>query len=182
MGVMSTRWMIRRDLPEVMEVEFRTENYLSTDGLLSLLSNRDHIGRVTEYSEMGKRLVVGFSVHQLFRDHYDLLHLAVHPEWQRKGIGSSMVKYMTDKLMPGRRTYVNIDVRESNLAAQLFLKKLGFQCTNIVPGYYEDEWVPGEPQIEDAYQFVYKMEKKDGDIQRSELPGQSDRIDSASAG
>jgi len=78
--------------------------------------------------------VAGFLVwRRVAEDEYEILNLAVAPEFRRQGIARAL-------LMPLLRLgggQIFLEVRESNRAAQLFYKSLGFQEVSTRVRYYE---------------------------------------------
>jgi ribosomal-protein-alanine N-acetyltransferase len=62
-----------------------------------------------------------------------------------------MVEKLVGKLSYQRRTRVMLEVRETNLAAQLFFRSMGFKAITVLHEFYEDT-------PEDAYlmQFRYR--------------------------
>lgn len=70
--------------------------------------------------------------------------LAVEEQVRRCGVGGMLLDDMLGRLTLVRRTLV-FPVRESNLAAQLWLREYGLECSYISRGYYADD--------EDAYMF-----------------------------
>jgi ribosomal-protein-alanine N-acetyltransferase len=139
------RWMIRRDMPEVMAIERESFEFPWTenDFILSL-RNRNCIGMVVEREER----VVGFMIYELHTSRLHLLSLAVAANCRRQGIGRAMVEKLLCKLSQQRRTSLHLEVRESNLAAQVFFRAHGLRATNIVHDFYDDT-------PEDAYRMVY---------------------------
>lgn len=71
--------------------------------------------------------VVGYMIYELNKNHLDLLNIAVAREWQRRGVGTAMVRKLSLKLNPQRRTHLWTVVRETNLDGQLFLSCRGVQ-------------------------------------------------------
>ena len=55
-----------------------------------------------------------------------------------------MVKKLVSKLSHQRRNRIMLEVRETNLAAQLFFRSLGFRATSVLRDFYDDS-------VEDAY-------------------------------
>ncbi|RLT11063.1 MAG: ribosomal-protein-alanine N-acetyltransferase RimI, partial [Planctomycetota bacterium] len=45
---------------------------------------------------------------------------------------------LVDKLSQQRRQEIVLEVRESNLAAQLFFKKMGFKAVLVLRSHYDD--------------------------------------------
>lgn len=139
------RWMIRRDLPEVMHIENSSFEFpWSEDDLLECLRKCDCISIVIEDNET----IAGFLVYELHKSKLVVINFAVHPAYRRKGIGSQMVRYLTDKLIPPRRRRILLEIRETNLAAQLFFRACGFRAVNVLRNQYDDT-------NEDAYLFSF---------------------------
>lgn len=80
-----------------------------------------------------------------------ILNLVVHPDHQRKGLGSIFVDRVVSRFTISCDSVI-MNVRETNLAAQLFLQKLGFVAERVERGHFEDHWAE-EVDIEDAYCF-----------------------------
>ena len=141
------RWMIRRDMPEVLLTEQQSFEYAWTEeDFLRCLRQRNCIGMVAEQGEK----VVGFMIYELHKSKLHILNFAVHPACRRCGVGSQMVAKLISKLSSHRRTRITLEVRESNLAAQLFFSKQGFRATRVLRAYYEDSG-------EDAYLMEYRF-------------------------
>ena len=149
------RWMIRRDMPEVLQTEQESFEYAWTEeDFLKCLRQRNCIGMVAEHNEK----VVGFMIYELHKAKLHVLNFAVHPGCRRTGVGRQMVAKLVGKLSSHRRTKITLAVRESNLSAQLFFRTQAFQATRVLRGYYEDSG-------EDAYLMHYKISQfaDDGD-------------------
>ncbi len=126
------RWMIRRDLPEILAIEAETflEPWPEQD-ILRTLSHKNCIGMV---AESGDR-IIGFMIHELYKTGLVLLRLAVPPGQQRRSIGRSMMARLEGKLSPWRRTWLRADVPAPALPAQLFFRALGWKAVGILkPG------------------------------------------------
>jgi ribosomal-protein-alanine N-acetyltransferase len=141
------RWMIRRDMPEVLRAEQESFDYAWTeDDFLRCLRQRNCIGMVAEHEDR----VVGFMIYELHKTKLHVLNFAVAPAWRRVGVGTQMVTKLVGKLSSHRRTKITLAVRESNLSAQLFFRSQAFQATRVLRGYYEDSG-------EDAYLMHYRI-------------------------
>jgi ribosomal-protein-alanine N-acetyltransferase len=141
------RWMIRRDMPEVLSIENSSFEFdWSEDDFVRCLRQRNCIGMVAEHDER----VVGFMIYELHRSELHILNFAVHKNFRRFGVGSQMVRKLANKLSSQRRNKILLEVRETNLPAQLFFKGSGFLATNVLRDYYEDT-------TEDAYlmEFIH---------------------------
>ncbi|TSC58499.1 MAG: ribosomal-protein-alanine acetyltransferase [Candidatus Peregrinibacteria bacterium Greene0416_19] len=143
------RWMILRDMPEVLQTEEASfESAWTEEDFLRCLRQRNCIGMVAETREK----VVGFMIYELHKGKLHILNFAVHPEFRRKEIGSQMVEKLRSKLSSHRRTKITLEVRETNLPAQLFFRETGFQGVRVMREYYEDSG-------EDAFLMQYQLDE-----------------------
>lgn len=141
------RWMIRRDMPEVLRIEQDGFEWPWTEeDFLRCLRERNVIGMSAEHKDE----VVGYMVYELHPRRLHIMNLAVHPDYRRQGVGRQMVAKLVGKLRDHRRTAVTVDVRETNLAAQLFFRRLYFRARKVLRGYFEDTG-------EDAYPMRYAL-------------------------
>jgi [ribosomal protein S18]-alanine N-acetyltransferase len=141
------RWMIRRDMPEVLQAEQESFDHpWSEEDFLHCLRQRNCIGMV---AEQGDR-VIGYMIYELHKSKLHILNLAVHPEWRRQCVGAQMAAKLVSKLSSHRRTRITLEVRESNLGAQMFFRTQGFLATRVLRAYYDDTG-------EDAYQMEYSL-------------------------
>jgi len=77
--------------------------------------------------------VVGFLVWRpLAEGECEVLNLAVAPEFRRQGVARELL----NPLLNLRGTQAFLEVRESNQAARIFYKSMGFQEVNIRRDYY----------------------------------------------
>lgn len=65
-----------------------------------------------------------------------ITNIAVLPVWQRKGIGTCLLKTIIEKAQSIKANQVSLEVRISNLKAQEVYKNLGFKSQGIKAGYY----------------------------------------------
>jgi ribosomal-protein-alanine N-acetyltransferase len=146
------RWMIRRDMPEVLDIESGSFEFpwLEED-FIRCLRQRNCIGMVAEHDDR----VVGFMIYELNKTRLQVLNFATAADYRRRGVGSQMAAKLIGKLSAGRRTRVTLEVRETNLPAQLFFRANGFRAVSVLRDYYEDT-------PEDAYvmQFRFRPEKQ----------------------
>jgi ribosomal-protein-alanine N-acetyltransferase len=139
--------MIRRDMAEVLQTEQDSFEYAWTEeDFLRCLRQRNCIGMVAEQGDK----VIGFMIYELHKTRLHILNFAVHPAFRRHGVGSQMVSKLIGKLSSHRRTRITLEVRETNLAAQLFFRALDFKAVRVLRGYYEDSG-------EDAFLMHYSL-------------------------
>ena len=141
------RWMIRRDMPEVLQTETESFEFAWTEeDFLRCLRQRNCIGMVAEQGEK----VVGFMIYELHKSKLHILNFAVQPAHRRSGVGAQMVAKLISKLSSHRRTRITLEVRETNLVAQLFFRSQDFRAVRVLRGYYEDSG-------EDAFLMQYQL-------------------------
>ncbi len=146
------RWMIRRDMPEVLAIEAESFEFPWLEGdFIRCLRQRNCIGMVADYE--GR--VVGFMIYELHKTRIHVLNFAVARDDRRRGVGSQLVAKLIAKLTSQRRSRIILEVRETNLAAQLFFRENGFRAVSVLRSYYADT-------PEDAYmmQFRYRPERQ----------------------
>lgn len=142
------RWMIRRDMPEVLEIERSAFEFpWFEEEFIRCLRQRNCIGMVAEHAER----VVGFMIYELHKTRLHILNFAVAADARRRGIGRQMIDKLVGKLSSQRRTRISLEVRETNLAAQMFFRASGFRATNVLHDFYDDS-------AEDAYLMQYCCE------------------------
>lgn len=140
------RWMIRRDMPSVLSIEDKSFEFpWSEEEFIRCLRQRDCIGMVAEIGDQ----IAGFMIYELHKSRIHLLSCAVHPDFKRQGVGRSMIDKLISKLAYQRRNRIALEVRETNLIAQLFFRSLGFKASSVLKSFYEDT-------TEDAYLMTYK--------------------------
>ena len=143
------RWMIRRDMPEVLAIEHASFEFpWCEEEFLRVLRQRNCIGMVAEYGER----VVGFMIYELHKNKLHVLDFAAHPEFRRMGVGRQMLAKLVGKLSTHRRTRIALEVRETNLPAQYFFRVQGFRATSVSREHYPDSG-------EDAYLMQYLLDE-----------------------
>lgn len=139
------RWMIRRDMAEVLDIERESFEFpWYEEDFIRCLRQRNCIGMVAEHGER----VVGFMIYELHKTRLHILNFAVADAFRGRDVGRQMAEKLISKLSSQRRTQISLEVRETNLPAQLFFKQLGFRATSVMRSYYEDS-------PEDAYLMKY---------------------------
>lgn len=142
------RWMIRRDMAEVLDIEqVSFVNPWSEEEFLKWLRQRNVIGMVAEQD--GR--LFGYMVYEFSKTGIHLHNIAAAP--QRHGVGTALIDKLRGKLRYDRRNRITVNVRETNLDAQLFFKAMGFEAVKVIHDAYEDV-------TEDAYRFVCRMKQE----------------------
>ncbi len=142
------RWMIRRDMPEVLEIENKSFEFpWFEEDFIRCLRQRNCIGMVAECDER----VIAFMIYELHKTRLHILNFCVHPQFRRLGAGGQMIAKLVSKLSHQRRTRILLEVRETNLDAQLFFRNNGFRAVSVLRDYYDDT-------PEDAYVMEHRYQ------------------------
>ena len=142
------RWMIRRDMQEVLDIERASFEFpWFEEEFIRCLRQRNCIGMVAEHAER----VVGFMIYELHKTRLHILNFAVAEDVRRRGIGRQMIEKFVSKLSSQRRTRITLEVRETNLPAQVFFRANSFRATSVLHEFYDDS-------PEDAYLMQYYCE------------------------
>ncbi len=145
------RWLIRRDLDEVIQIEqdsFAGGGW-SRESFTTLLRKRNMIGMVAEVGDE----ITGFMVYELNRREIIVHNLAVAKGWRKRGVATAMIGKLKQKLSIKRRCRLTVGIHESNLDAQKSARALGFVCRATMG-------------TGNAYIFSYAISKWGGASQR----------------
>lgn len=146
------RWMIRKDVPDVMAIERESfESPWTEQDLINCLRQRNCIGMVIESDGD----VAGFMIYELHKSRLEILNFAVHPQHRNNGLGSKMLDKLFGKLGERRHT-IGLQIVDSNLPAHLFFSRHGFMATEIVKQPYEFGY------LADAYRFEFDSRMQPG--------------------
>lgn len=146
------RWMIRRDMPEVLQIEQDSYDHAwSEEDFLRCLRQRNCIGMVAELGEK----VVGFMIYELHKTRLHILNFAVHAHFRRQDIGSQMLQKLVSKLSSHRRDSITLEIRETSLGPQIFFRQAGFRATRLLREHFDDT-------REDAYVMQYRFHSPEG--------------------
>lgn len=119
---MEIRWMIRRDMSEVLAID----QNITEDEIVEHLRARWVIGMVVVDDDA----VVGYMIYGLAKNKVSLIRMMVKEDCRRRGVGRAMIEKLKGKLT-GQRLRILYAVDETNLAAQLFLRSQGFRAIKI---------------------------------------------------
>lgn len=138
-------YMIRADLERVVEIEscygFKCDQWEREDFIESLRA-RNCIGKVllSDVSDKKDRLnsIMGFAIYTLVRHRISILRLKVDPVHRRKGCGRMLIGNLKEKLSPGRRPQLTVDVHERNFQGIRFLQRQQFKARALLRSHYDD--------------------------------------------
>ena len=146
------RWLIRRDLPEVLQIEQECNDPpWDEEQFLCCLRQRNCIGMVAEHNDQ----VIGFIVYELIKNRLKIVNLAVPPLFQRQGVGAALIERLKSKIAQQRRKQIELEIRETSLDGQLFFKDQGFLATEL---------------LLDHFCFAPHFQDEDGYLMRWTLP------------
>lgn len=142
------RWLIRRDLDEIIEIEEDSFEYpWNKNDFVESLRKSNTIGFVAEQNE----IIIGYLIYALNKNNIEILNLAVKRDFRRNKVGTSLINKVKSKLI-GNRNRSKACLIDSNLVGHLFLKSNNFKAIDIIKNKYENI-------NNDCYKFVYKKEK-----------------------
>lgn len=140
------KWLVRADMPQVLDIENASFEFpWSEETFIRCLRQRNCIGKVAVYDDQ----IAGFVIYELHKNRLHVLNIAVHPEFRRRGVATELINNLIGKLSAQRRSRITLEVRETNLDAQLFFSSLGFRAVSVLQDFYDDT-------TEDAYSFVFR--------------------------
>ena len=136
------RDMELKDLKQVMEIEnlcFK-HPYKEKDLIYEISENPVSNVWVMEYTAkaLGIKSIVGFVDYWVTFDSGTICQIAVHPDIQRSGIGSMMLKEVIKDAYAKRVRTLTLEVRKGNEKAIRFYEKFGFKISHSKPAYYSD--------------------------------------------
>ena len=106
----------------------------SEKSIASELSNKLALWLVAE--EDGR--VAGYIGSQSVPDESDMMNVAVHPDYRRRGIAEALVVALCDALREQGSVSLTLEVRASNEPAKALYQKLGFEQVGRRPNYYRN--------------------------------------------
>lgn len=82
--------------------------------------------------------VAGYIGSQTVCEESDMMNVAVHPDFRRRGIGEALVKALETELRARGSHCLTLEVRTSNAPAIALYEKLGFSQAGLRKNYYRD--------------------------------------------
>lgn len=80
--------------------------------------------------------VAGFAIMQFGEERAHLSLLAVRPDYQRRGVATRLLEWLTESALTAGIARIHLELREANLDARRFYLRQGFAETVRIPGYY----------------------------------------------
>jgi [ribosomal protein S18]-alanine N-acetyltransferase len=137
------RWMDPSDADAVLRIESQSFQFpLSKEELKAMRLQPDCVGVVAEID----RRIVGYVLFAAQTKILNIISFAVAPEHRRCGVGTKIIEKMKLNIKISNRDAIALEVRETNLPAQLFFQKKGFLATAVLNG----RW----PELNDEAAYV----------------------------
>jgi ribosomal-protein-alanine N-acetyltransferase len=82
--------------------------------------------------------VAGYAIAWFIQDGIHLMNIAVHRDFQRRGIGGRLLNDLIARGAVARKHVIVLEVRASNKGAQAFYRRFGFEIVGVRRRYYVD--------------------------------------------
>jgi ribosomal protein S18 acetylase RimI-like enzyme len=142
-NVIYVRWLIRKDMPAINEINIEASYQLLEEDMTKMLKQRNVVGMVVELDEV----VAGYMIYALEKGSIDLYHLVIDPVFHGQGLGTALIETLKTRLgTPQGRTAIYTTVSEYDVQAQVFFRAVKFFCVETIRGWDENG---------DGYLFEY---------------------------
>jgi ribosomal protein S18 acetylase RimI-like enzyme len=134
-GKPTTAWMSRFDLPPVLEIERRSSELpwsAEEFGGFFSADRRNHHGAVVT---AGGR-VLGYVLFEKRGRSLLVVRAAVHPDFRRKGLGRTLLRFLSRLCSATGRIAVVAEADEHDTPARLWLRACGVPCVQVREGTY----------------------------------------------
>lgn len=148
------RMLTATDLREVLRIERASTNCPWTSG--QFYGRKPTPDRPVVVA-LHDGAITGFLVYSRRPNFLQLEKLAVAPELRRLQIGTMILAGLQACLRISGPTWIQTEVGERNLAAQLFLRSRGFKAMAFMPEAVIDYDRAGQPVHEGAISFRYRF-------------------------
>jgi ribosomal-protein-alanine N-acetyltransferase len=135
--VINTRWMIRRDIPEIVAIEGTSQvDAFTTQQLVVCLAKRNVIGLVATTCDKNSNIefILGYVIYEMSKNLINIQRLGTHHLYLRKGVAKSLISRIVDR----ENHDINITLRETNLDAQLFFRSQKFKAIEVINKKFDD--------------------------------------------
>lgn len=135
MGLIKIRKVLKKDRKTLITI---CQESFSNDNLEEIIDSLIKLQHFYVAEETTSEKVLGFVAYSTTTSTVGhILTLAVHPNYQRKGIGSALIEHVLTTLESTPVRKVRLEVRETNQAAIEFYQELGFIIAGKIENYYE---------------------------------------------
>lgn len=140
----------KKDIPHILEINISSsECFWTRQQLADLIGNSKNLF-LSVKNDDGK--ILGFAFYSKSKSGAIIKHLAVHPDHQRRGVGTMLINKI--KSLLNNHQSIIYCVRDNNIAGHLFLQENGFLVIEVMENYFEDEHFEGK-ELQDGYLFAF---------------------------
>jgi ribosomal-protein-alanine N-acetyltransferase len=123
------------DIPPVLEIEeISFAAPWSEKDFLNELYNKSALTKVAAFEDN----IIGYICMNFHLHESQILNLAVHPDFRRRGVATILMDEAIRELRKRRCVFMYLKVRVSNTGAQKFYELLGFKVESVRKKYYAD--------------------------------------------
>jgi ribosomal protein S18 acetylase RimI-like enzyme len=134
-NVIYVRWLIRKDMPAINEINIEASYQLLEEDITKMLRTRNVAGMVVELDGV----VAGYMIYALEKGSIDLYHLVVDPVFHGQGLGTALIEKLKTKLGTHQgRTAIYTTVSEYDVQSQVFFRSVKFFCVDTIRGWDEN--------------------------------------------
>lgn len=144
------RWMIRRDLPYVLNFD----KSMSEETILPILRQRNCIATVADVNDGNN--IAGYMIYELHKTYINLIHIIIDEQFRNQGIGTALINKMKSKLSQHRRRHLRVHSTKESI---LFFNKQDFYISDMYRPEMED--MP----LEIAHDYMIDNEETIHDVQ-----------------
>ena len=121
------------EIESVAQLELESsKNPWSKKQLSESISNPNNLG----YLLLVQSKIIGYIIAMPSLDSADILNIAIHKDFKRKGYGSSLIDHLSMNLKQRDIKTLFLEVRKGNFAAIALYLSLGFEEISIRKNYY----------------------------------------------
>ncbi len=128
--------MTHGDLAAVLRIE---DLSFSTSWPVNAFANEIRDNKLAHYfiGRIGAQVVAYGGIWVILEDSH-VTTIAVHPDYRRLKLGEEMLLKLLEEAIARGASWITLEVRESNDAAQKLYRKYGFTTVSTRRGYYSD--------------------------------------------
>ena len=71
-------------------------------------------------------------------DEGDICNVAVFDKFHRRGVATALIQHLVDYGVENKLSFITLEVRESNIAAQKFYETMGFEHIGVRKNFYDN--------------------------------------------
>ena len=88
--------------------------------------------------ELETKKLLGLSSARLVIDELQITFIAVHPLYQRKGVGKFLMSDLIKRSKLLKINHIHLEVKDNNESARAFYKMMGFKTVGFRSNFYKD--------------------------------------------